>query len=168
MGDSWLDDYTGQTTEELLALAATHRIDSIVLAFEQALEAKAASGGTDALTSEERVVLAVEAIEREVNNGGYHQFFSNSSCEYAMLAESALVRINCPKTAKVTADAIALLGIDGPPTEAAVTRALEADVTEVLSDALDACDSAYYRTGENIGAELFEFIRANRATIRLP
>ncbi len=27
--------------------------------------------GEDKLTSEERIILAIEALEREVNNGGY-------------------------------------------------------------------------------------------------
>jgi hypothetical protein len=33
----WLEGYSGQTTEELIALEGEYRIDSLVLAFEQAL-----------------------------------------------------------------------------------------------------------------------------------
>jgi len=36
----WLDGYSGETTEQLLALERTHRIDSLILAFEQALGQK--------------------------------------------------------------------------------------------------------------------------------
>jgi hypothetical protein len=33
----WLDRYSGQSVEELIALAPEYRVDSIVLAFEEAL-----------------------------------------------------------------------------------------------------------------------------------
>jgi hypothetical protein len=36
-GSEWLDGYTGQTTDDLIRLAESHRVDSVVLAFEQAL-----------------------------------------------------------------------------------------------------------------------------------
>ena len=38
----WLDSYSGQTINELLALEGECRIDSLVLAFEEALDQKAA------------------------------------------------------------------------------------------------------------------------------
>ena len=63
----FLDAYGGQTTDELIALESEYRIDSLVLAFEAALDAKAEH------SKQERVVLAVEAVEREVNNGGFTQ-----------------------------------------------------------------------------------------------
>ena len=75
----WLDRYSGESTDTLIALENEYRLDSIVLAFEEALDQKTARSGTDSLTAEEHVILAVEALEREVNNGGYSQFFFNSS-----------------------------------------------------------------------------------------
>ena len=95
----WLDQYTGQTTDELIALEGEYRTDSLVLAFEQALDQKTARAGTEELTAEERVVLAVEALEREVNNGGYGQFFTNDSNEYTPIIVDALMRIGCGDTA---------------------------------------------------------------------
>ncbi|MBX3437178.1 MAG: DUF4375 domain-containing protein, partial [Planctomycetaceae bacterium] len=92
MNKPFLDCYSGQTIQELIALKDSHRIDSLVLAVEQALRNK-----PDAELSEpERVVLAVEAMEREVNNGGYQQFFGNPSREYAGFLVRALGLIRCP------------------------------------------------------------------------
>ncbi len=65
----WLDRYSGETVDELLALEGKYRIDSLVLAFEQAIDQKAARVGGEYLTDVERIILAVEALEREVNNG---------------------------------------------------------------------------------------------------
>ena len=41
----WLDNYSGETTDELLAMEGRYRTDSLVLVFEQALEQKAAREG---------------------------------------------------------------------------------------------------------------------------
>jgi hypothetical protein len=90
-----LKAYDGQTTDELLSLEGKCRTDSLVIAFEQAVDQKAARLGETSLANEERVILAVEALEREVNNGGYAQFFQNSSREYASMIVNALRRIGC-------------------------------------------------------------------------
>lgn len=55
-----LEGYSGQTTDELIALEGEFRTDSLVLAFEQAIMAK------DELTDEERVVLADEIASVDV------------------------------------------------------------------------------------------------------
>jgi hypothetical protein len=34
----WLDQYSGESAEQLIALAGEYRIDSILVAFEQALQ----------------------------------------------------------------------------------------------------------------------------------
>src|SRR5437879_4032538 len=102
----WLDGYSGETIDELIALEGKYRTDSLVLAFEQAMDQKAARVGQDKLTLEERVILAIEALEREVNNGGYDQFFVNLSREYAPIIVDALRRIGCPRTAEITQKAL--------------------------------------------------------------
>jgi hypothetical protein len=43
MSEAFLESYGGQSTEELLALAGKYRIDSLVLALEQAIQQKAAA-----------------------------------------------------------------------------------------------------------------------------
>ena len=63
MSKPFLESYGGQTIQQLIAMKDSHRIDSLVLAVEQALGSKPESE----LSEQERVVLAVEAMEREVN-----------------------------------------------------------------------------------------------------
>jgi hypothetical protein len=163
MSDQWFDGYAGQTTDELLALESDFRIDSLVLAFEQGIQEKAAR---KPLTKEERYVLAVEGVEREVNNGGYNQFFLNDSREFVDVVEDALVAIGCPKTASITKDAIQALGIRGEVTaEKAEAVALADD--EAVRAALDACDGRYYDNDEPIAERLFEWIKDNRGSVRL-
>jgi hypothetical protein len=143
MSTDFLESYGGQTTEQLIALEKRYRIDSLVLAFEQGIQQAAEKRP---LTQEENYVLAVEALEREVNNGGYSQFFSNSSNEWADTIVAALRAIGCPKTADITAKAV---------------------VNREDEKALSECDDRYYSNDEPIADRLFDWIKGNRAQIKL-
>ncbi len=162
----WLEQYSGQTVEELLSLEGEYRIDSLVLAFEQAIKQKVTRQGTEE-TSVERVVRAVEALEREVNNGGYLQFFVNPSVEFAPDIVASLRQINCPKTAEITQRAIDALRLP-KLTVAAIRSQMEED-DETRNEELSKCDDAYYSgsSGECIEESLFAFIKSNRDAIRL-
>ncbi len=163
----WLDGYTGQTTDELIALDGAYRTDSIVLAFEQAITSKAARIGHEHLDEPERVVLAVEALEREVNNGGYDQLFRNVPEQVPNLVRS-LTAIGSGAVADLTRCAIAALKIDGPLTPEAVESAMDdEDQDDNRGAQLDALDQAYYRTAGDLADPLLEFIRTNRDQIVL-
>jgi hypothetical protein len=106
------------------------------------------------------------ALEREVNNGGYSQFFFNSSNEYAGVGEEALRAIGCPKTAAITRDTLAALDLKGELTPERMVEAVHPD-NEAVLQALGACDDRYFSNDEPIADRLFEWIRQNRAAIRV-
>jgi hypothetical protein len=159
-----LKDYSGQTVEQLLSLEGEYRIDSLVEVFERALDQKAAREGAGAVIVEERIILAIEALEREVNNGGYEQFFVNSSREFAPIIVQALLRIGCQKTAEITQKAIDVLHIPDLSVEA-IETAME--TAEDIEDDLNECDNSYFAAGEDIASQLFVFIKANKDVITL-
>ena len=162
----WLETYSGQTTEELLALEGEYRIDSLALAFEQALQAKAHFAGSSSLTVEENVVLAVEALEREVNNGGYWQLFINSSKEYAPIFVSALNRIGRSEVADLTQLAIDILEIEGPLNVEAIDRAMQEESVH-RDERLTECDRRYFEIAGDLSGPLFAFIKNNRKRVTL-
>src|SRR5579859_2330538 len=135
----WLDGYRGESVDELIALQGKYRIDSLVLAFEQAMSQKAARVGDDKLTVEDRVILAVEALEREVNNGGYGQFFLNTP-EYSPIIVDALRRIGCPKIAEITQKAVKIVQ-QFPVTDEEVENGTWEENEERQDAALGECDS---------------------------
>ena len=159
----FLDAYGGQSTDELIALESEYRIDSLVLAFESALDAKVEH------TKPERIVLAVEAIEREVNNGGFTQFFVNSSLEYTKDIVEAFQLIGCPATADLCRRAIELLGVaDLTDLDAIEQASYEVDDDEVRDEQFNALDAEYYAGAEEpIAVKLFEYIKQNRNDITL-
>ena len=164
-GPEWLERYSGQSADQLLSLEGKFRTDSLLLAFEQAISQKAERDGVQNLTDEERIVLAVEALEREVNNGGYDQFFTNSSRQFAPRIVDSLQRIGCQKTANVTQKAIKALGVSDL-TEEAIAAVMASDDEQRLAK-LNQCDDGYYENAEPISERLLVFIKANKAAIRL-
>jgi hypothetical protein len=166
MQKPFLKSYSRQTVDELLALAGEYRIDSLVCAFEQAILQKEDRVGGENLAEEERIILGVEALEREVNDGGYDQFFINSSGQYAPMIVGWLFRIGCPKTAEITRDAIEALNIEDLSSQTRQTFAIALTTEdEERAQKLRECDNRYYASGEDIADQLFPFIKANRHTI---
>lgn len=159
----FLEAYEGQSLDELLAMETTHRIDSLVLAMEAALDTKAQSAP---LSREERIILAVESLEREINNGGYDQVFLNSSREYAADVEAALRSIGCPQQAEIAKRAIATLNITGAITPSSIEKA-QAAGGEELTGALNELDTEYFSCDEPIADRLFAFVKQNRWKMRL-
>ncbi len=160
----FLESYKGQSTDQLIALAPVYRIDSLVLAFEQALEQKKAAGKK--LSQPESDILAIEAMEREVNNGGYRQFFSNASGAYASVLPGALERIGCPLAAKIAGEALASLKISGAVTAARIGSAA-AKLDDTAAAELGKLDARYFQNTEPIAEKLFAYIQVKRHEIIL-
>lgn len=160
----FLESYKGQSADQLIALSSGYRIDSLVLAFEQALEQKKASGKK--LSQPETDILAIEAMEREINNGGYRQFFTNAPGAYAAVLPSALERIGCPLAAKIAGEALSSLKISGPVTAAKVESAV-AKLDDKTAAELGKLDARYFQNTEPIAEKLFAYIQAKRKEIIL-
>src|SRR4051812_38130874 len=142
-------------------MAGTHRVDSVILAIEEALQRKP----VNELSAAERTVLAVEALEREVNNGGYNQFFLNEPAFAREVADS-LDRIGCADTARISRDAVAVLGIQ-PQWTIDQIRDAAADSTDEQDARLGELDDEFFAYPDRIEDRLLSHIRQNAAEISL-
>lgn len=154
----WLE-YTGQDTAEILAHKATHRIDSLLCALEQAIQLRQSRFPALAASPEEQALLAVMALQREVNNGGYHQFFVNSSRQYAPTIVLALERIGCLTIAALTQEALQALNLDSPTVTHVEQSIAKSDPER--DNILNGLDQQFYRTFE-IEPKLFAFVEAHQ------
>jgi len=156
--------YSGETAEELLSYPAKGQYDALVAAFEKAIQEKASREGEHALTDEERVVLAVRSLQREVTNGGYDQFFRNSSRKFTPIVVQSLARIGCKQAAKITqmaVDALRLSSLNVKTIEAAMQREREERDRQ-----LDRCDELFYRNPQDIARRLYTFIKGQRSRMK--
>ena len=109
----------------------------------------------------QKVFSSVWAVEGEVNNGGFSQYFLNSSAETAPFAPEAFEKIGAPGTADICRRAIAKafpLGL--PPTPEAVSRAA-ADFPEEVLDDLQVLDSEFLAYPHDLTTLLFAYVAAH-------
>jgi Domain of unknown function (DUF4375) len=100
-----------------------------------------------------------------VNNGGYRQFFWNSSRRFTPIIVDSLRRIDCERTAELTERAIASLGLSELTVDA-VTEQIQREHPGKNAK-LEALDREFYSFDEAT-PHLLEFLLAERARIQAP
>jgi hypothetical protein len=159
-------DYAGQTTAEILASKNTHNVASLLHALEQGIMARQSESKRADCTPAERLLLAVLALEREVNNGGFAQFFVNSSGQYAAEIVEYLNRINCTKTAALAERAVDCLGLNASFITPDTVRAAIVREDAARDQRLNALDKEFYQLSE-IEQYLFRFVEEHADSFHL-
>src|SRR6266566_9875702 len=132
----------GLTDNDLVSAVYAHVLHHVLpdLAHEVAIVA--------GLPKAVSAIYVTTLLDNEVLNGGFHQFFWNSSGEFALMALEGLERLGAPKHAAVLQSAIATF-----ETERAVFDRYRAlDTSEAFSESvrrssLGALDEQYYDLG---------------------
>jgi hypothetical protein len=159
--DKWFDNKADLPVIKLVELDKQYRIDSLVCAIEEMIHKKE-RGGTD-LCEEEVLVLAVEAMEREVNNGGFAQFFANDSWIFSSFLGDCLMRIRAVETSELARLAVSALAVPDLTSKAEIDSALE---DGAVLEKLEELDARYFQTSDNIERLLFDFIKENVSCFR--
>ena len=106
----------------------------------------------------QQVFSSVWAVEAEVNNGGFSQYFLNDSCETAAFVAQALDTIAAPRTADICRRAIATAFPAGlPPTPKAISTAA-ADFPDEVLEQLGALDNEFFAYPHNLTDLLFSYV----------
>ncbi len=94
-----------------------------------------------------QVARCIHMLEAQVNNGGFHQFFFNSSGEYVPETLAALGQIGALKTRNLLSRAVAAAYPMGYPPDTAKHRASLASIDDVASP-LELIDAEFFRYDE--------------------
>jgi hypothetical protein len=106
----------------------------------------------------QKVFSAIWALESEVNNGGFSQYFFNDSAESASFVVEALETIKAPNTASICGRAIAVAFPEGlPPTTENVRAAAGHFTTEVLGE-LESLDEEFMAYPHDLTDLLFAYV----------
>ena len=160
----WIKEstYHGESIDELLALEGSRQNVSILFAIRNGLQQKLER---QRLSREEEYVMAVVALDAQVNNGGYWQFFINTP-EWSLCIAPALTEIGCPVTAEITRRAISQLRIDDPLTVEKVKKAAAIGPMEG-SEKHDTCNTDFFKANEPLLDRLFDWVKRNHDKIVL-
>lgn len=110
----------------------------------------------DKLSAPERVFFVTTLLEGEVNNGGFSQFFFNSSGDYANELVDAFTEIGAIKTAEICKKAVSVYG-EYVPTGRAEREDLLLD-NDAVEEILDECDNAFYEYEDDLITLYCEYI----------
>jgi hypothetical protein len=106
----------------------------------------------------QKVFSALWAVEGEVNNGGFSQYFLNSSCETAPFVAEALDIIGAPQTADICRRAIACAFPGGLPSTPDAIAAAASDLPEEVVEKLNAMDEEFFTYPHNLTNLLFAYV----------
>jgi Domain of unknown function (DUF4375) len=106
----------------------------------------------------QKVFSARWDVESEVNNGGFSQYFVNSSAESAHFVTDALRMIGAPKTADICERAIAAAFPAGLPATEEAIRSAAADFSDDLLEKLEPLDQEFFSYPHNLTDLLFTYV----------
>ncbi|ASK70131.1 hypothetical protein CF168_15415 [Shewanella bicestrii] len=129
-------------------------ISGLVMAKEypesyDAVSEKYEAVGFSNLSEKEQAIYTIWWLEAEVNNGGFHQYFWNSSGEHAVFALKSLNNIGATKTASLLQRAIDV-AFNGKLPESRLERQNHLKIDEDSKmGKLGNLDSEFYEYSEN-------------------
>ena len=116
----------------------------------------------ESLNSIEKNILYIEMLEGQVNNGGFDQYFFNSSGEYAHDTLIALKEIKAPQMAEILNRAIKIFPTLPIPKDTEQRREYMEDVPENVSETWDKLYDEFYKYPENLAGLIIEYVKVNK------
>jgi hypothetical protein len=108
-----------------------------------------------------KVFTAIWALESEVNNGGFSQYFWNASGATANFAPRALRVIGAAACAAIVERALQVVSRDPLPEDDDARSLLVDSLDEAANARLQSLDSEFFEYPDDLTALLFEFVRAH-------
>jgi len=156
------------TTRPVAEIVAIADDTKFAIAMSDLVFAREATAGYEQLTPAERVVFCLDQLEREVNNGGFAQFFENSSGDHAMDTIEALRVLGAPTMAALVAEAVSVFPQGWPATDREDRQRQLAALDTQARATLDRLDEAFFAYPENLAALERRYVRAHQDQFRTP
>jgi hypothetical protein len=112
----------------------------------------------ETLAERDRILVAIWWLEGDVNNGGFGQYFRNSSGDQAWFAPQALRRIGAEKMTAIVEEANAEFGPGGPPRDRDERQERLLAMTGAQRARLDALDRRFCDYPDDLSRLLCAFL----------
>jgi hypothetical protein len=156
-----------QSEFDLEKVLKIERRDMIVMEIDSYLNKKSEYGEKiEKLNSSQRAFLFVENLEREINNGGFNQFYFNSSGDFSEETVNALLEIGAKNTAEIIKKANSEFK-DGIVPKDRTERQTELElIEENAEENWNKCDSEFYEYQDDLTELLITFVIKNKAEFK--
>ena len=122
--------------------------------------------GYEKLSQPEKVFVCVWDLESEVNNGGFDQYYFNSSGDHALDALESLNTIGAKHTADLVKQANTLFGAAGPsPDQEKREKQLDA-LSETATKKLVQIEREFFKYNDNLQELLTAYVSRNAEAFR--
>lgn len=115
----------------------------------------------DKLTEEEKTIVYIEELEREVNNGGFSQFFFNTSGNFTEEIIRALRIIGSTKFTEIVEKAITQFPNSYVPKDRTERQNILERIENEADPVWEKLDAEFYTYEEDIYALMQNYILAN-------
>ena len=119
----------------------------------------------ETLNDEQRVIYITQALEMEVNNGGFSQFFFNSDGCFGNELVFSFEKIGATKTAELCKKAISIYGDEVPTDRDKREEILTPDdekEEERIEKILNECDDTFFEYEDDLVELNYQFIIKNK------
>jgi hypothetical protein len=106
----------------------------------------------------QKVFSSIWALESEVNNGGFAQYFLNLSSETAGFVAEALETIGASSTSEICRQAIAAAFPDGLPLDIETISSEASNFSSETAEKLDALDNEFFQYPNDLTHLLFTYV----------
>lgn len=152
---------TGFDIDKVLKL---ERRDKIVTEIDTYLNKKCEYGEkVNLLNNSQKVLWIIENLEREINNGGFNQFYWNSSGNYANETIDALILIEAYKTAEIVKKANSEFKNGSVPKDRAERQNELELIEENAEENWNNLDSEFYEYNDDLTELLITFVINNKS-----
>ncbi len=132
--------------------------NSILIDLSESEKTKFGKEEFAAQSTPQKVFSAIWAVESEVNNGGFAQYFQNESCETAAFVVKALDAIGASQTADICRRAIEAAFPQGLPPSPALIASAAGNFSDETLARLEALDGEFMEYPHDLTELLFAFV----------
>jgi len=116
----------------------------------------------DKLTEEQKLFYYNQCLEREINNGGFNQYFFNSSGDFAHKTVQSLKTIGANKTADILQKAIDQFPNSNVPEDRTERQEILEQIQETADVVWEDLSQKFFSYEDDLNTLNIEFVRKNK------
>ncbi|TNE79852.1 MAG: DUF4375 domain-containing protein [Bacteroidetes bacterium] len=116
----------------------------------------------ESLTDAQKLFYYNQCLEREVNNGGFSQYFFNASGDFAHQTVQSLKTIGANKTADILKKAIDQFPNSNVPEDRTERQDVISQIQETAEVVWEELDQKFFSYEDDLNALNIEFVRKNK------
>jgi hypothetical protein len=117
------------------------------------------------LNEHQRVFFHNQELEREINNGGFNQYFFNSSGNFAKETITSLNEIGAYTTANILKEAIAQFPDGEVPKDQSKRRTILEQIEEKANPVWEQLDQRFYKYDDDLNALNFDYLSKHKGSL---